>query len=48
MTLTLLAKKKVFGKDGLPIEFFLALWKEISPVLLMMLEDGIAKGVLHP
>lgn len=32
-----LARNKVPNKDGLPIEFFLALWDELGPILLEVL-----------
>lgn len=43
-----LAKQKVLGKDGLPMEFFLALWEQVGPLLLKVLQNGISKGCLHP
>lgn len=44
----LLAKNKVPGRDGVPVEFFLTLWDQIGPVLLKLLQDGLKSGILHP
>lgn len=43
-----MAKNKVPGKDGVPVKFFLALWDEISPILLEVLLDGLVVGSLNP
>lgn len=32
-----LAREKVPGRDGVPIEFYLQLWDEIRPILLEVL-----------
>lgn len=32
-----LAKQKVLGKDGLLVEFFLAIWEQVGLVLLKVL-----------
>lgn len=43
-----LAKKKVPGIDGVPIEFYLSIWDLIGPMLLAMLQEGLQSGSLHP
>lgn len=36
-----MAKNKIPSKDGLPVEFFLALWEELGPILLKVLKHGL-------
>lgn len=43
-----LAKNKMPGKDGVPMEFFLATWEHGGPILLEVLKRGLADGSLHP
>lgn len=43
----LMARRKVPGPDGIPIEFYLALWEEVGPALLNLLQDGFEKKVIH-
>lgn len=43
-----LASNKVPGKDGIPVEFYLATWGYFGPILLEVLREGIANGSLHP
>lgn len=42
-----MASNKVPEKDGILVEFFIALWDEIGPILLVFLSDGLAKGEMH-
>lgn len=42
-----LAKQKVLGEDDLPVEFFLALWDKLGPLLFQVLQSNINKGSLH-
>lgn len=41
-------KKTVPRKDGIPIEFYLALWDGIGPILLEVLQEGLRRHELHP
>lgn len=41
-------QKKISGKDGIPIEFYLALWEDIGLILLEVLRKGLSRGVMHP
>lgn len=43
-----LARNKMLGWDGLPMEFYLSLWDDIGPVLLEVLRAGLKVGRLHP
>lgn len=43
-----LAKNKVPGRDGVPVEFYLQIWESMGPVLLSVLQKGIADGFLSP
>lgn len=43
-----LAKNKVPGPDGIPVEFFLHNWELAGPVLLLALQDGIRDGFFDP
>ncbi|KAL3680945.1 hypothetical protein R1sor_023901 [Riccia sorocarpa] len=44
----LLGMHKCPGPDGIPLEFFLALWDTISPLLLKATTEGIHQGSLIP
>lgn len=44
----MMARNKMPGKVGIPIEFYLALWDKIDPILLEVLQMGLEKGELHP
>lgn len=41
-------KNKVLGKEVIPMEFDLALWDQIGPLLLEVLWDGIQIGYMDP
>lgn len=43
-----LSRNKMPGRDGLPVEFYLPLWKDIGPVILEVLRKGIWAGKLLP
>lgn len=43
-----LAKHKVPGKIGVPVEVYLALWEQIGPIILAVLQKGLADGSLNP
>lgn len=43
-----MAKNKVSGRDGIPIEFYLALWVDIGPILLEVLREGLTRVSMHP
>lgn len=42
-----LAKDKVSGPDGIPLEFFLQNWDILADTLLKAINEGIADGKLH-
>lgn len=41
-----LGKNKAPGKDGVLMEFYLNMWELMGPILLKLLEDGLANGCL--
>lgn len=46
---TKLAKGKVPGRDGIPVEFYLVVWDHIGPILLeVLIREGLLCGSLHP
>lgn len=40
--------KKVPSEDGVLIEFYLAIWDHVGPILLEVLKMGLELGLLHP
>lgn len=42
-----LSKGKVFGPDGIPLEFFIQYWDVIGETLLQAILEGIKNGRLH-
>lgn len=44
---SLLAKDKVPGPDGIPVDFFLNFWELVSPLLMRAIQTGLVKGQLH-
>lgn len=43
-----LANNKMPRHNGILVEFFLGIWEDISPILLMMFKKGLVDGFLHP
>lgn len=43
-----LVKNKMLGRDDMPIEIFLAMWKDIGPLFIAVLQQGLVDGSLHP
>lgn len=43
-----LAKNKVLGKDGIPVEYYLATWNQVGSILMSILQKGLNEGRLHP
>ncbi|KAL3694935.1 hypothetical protein R1sor_008586 [Riccia sorocarpa] len=44
----LLGRNKSPGPDGVPLEFFLALWETVSPLLLRATAEGLQQGQILP